>query len=128
MSEGIEFRGVEERLRAAGAPATPPAGYADIARAAALGDLPGEAPRRRVFGLPRRGGFSVFRAAMAVAVIAGSVAVAMLIGVGGRGPPPVAASVSRSGTGGATASVDIPEPDGPFRDGIVRIEGLEPAP
>jgi hypothetical protein len=129
MTDGAQLRRVEERLRAAGPSATPPGGYAEIARAAALGEVPHQAPARaKVIRLPGSGSFSAIRAALAAAVIAVSVAGALIIGVGGSDPMRVEHSVSLSGDGGATGSVDIAEANGPVRDLVVRIEGLEPAP
>jgi hypothetical protein len=125
MTEDARFAGVEEQLRAAGRPAAPPAGYLEVARTAALGEVP---PGARVIGLPVRHRFSAFRALLAAAVIAISVAGALVIGVGGDSRMQVEHSVALSGSDGASGSVDIGTQNGPLRDVVLKVDGLEPAP
>ena len=120
------MRSVEERLRAAGRADAPPDSYGQLARAAALGAEP--KPREaRVIGLPSRHRISVFRALLAAAVIAVSVAGALVIGVGGDRVG-VEHTVALSGDSGATGSVDIGREDGPVRAVVLRVDGLDPAP
>jgi hypothetical protein len=124
MSYEAGMPSLEERLRAAGRPETPPDGYAHVARTAALGRQPREA---RVIGLPSRHRVSMFRALLAAAVIAASVAGALLIGVGGDRMP-IVHTLSMSGGGGASATIDIGKETGSVRPLVLRVDGLEPAP
>jgi hypothetical protein len=124
MTEEAGMRDIEERLRAAGSPPSPPAGYADMARAAALGP----APAADVVRFPVRRTTSLMRALLAAAVIAVSAAGALLIGVGGHDGVRVTHTVALAGDSGARASLDIGEEDGPLRDVVLHVSGLDPAP
>ena len=124
MTEETGMLDIEQRLRAAGPPPSPPGGYAEVARAAALGPP----PPAEVVRLPARRTSSLMRALLAAAVIAVSAAGALLIGVGGNDGVRVQHTVALAGDGGAQASLDIGQEEGPLRDVVLHVSGLDPAP
>ena len=126
MSDERYISEIEDRLREAGAPPTPPAHLQAIARAEALGP-PDVVNIRSVVRPSSRVG----RLVLAAAVLTASAAAALVIGVGGNGFH-VDRSVNLQGAGriaSASAVVDIGGPSGgPVRDVQVHVNGLPPAP
>jgi hypothetical protein len=126
MSEERYISEIEDRLREAGAPPTPPAHLHEIARAEALGP-PDVVDIRSVVRPSSRVG----RLVLAAAVLTASAAAALVIGVGGNGFH-VDRSVNLEGAGrvaSASAVVDIgSSAGGPVRDVKVHVNGLRPAP
>jgi hypothetical protein len=126
MSDERYISEIEDRLREAGAPPTPPAHLHEIARAEALGP-PDVVDIRTVVRPSSRVG----RLVLAAAVLTASAAAALVIGVGGNGFH-VDRSVNLQGAGrvaSASAVVDIGSSGGgPVRDVQVHVNGLPPAP
>ena len=126
MSDERYINEIEDRLREAGAPPTPPAHLHEIARAEALG-APDVVDIRTVVRPSSRVG----RLVLAAAVLTASAAAALVIGVGGSGFH-VDRSVNLQGAGrvaSASAVVDIGSSGGrPVRDVQVHVNGLPPAP
>jgi hypothetical protein len=126
MSDERYISEIEDRLREAGAPPTPPAHLHEIARAEALGP-PDVVDIRSVVRPSSRVG----RLVLAAAVLTASAAAALVIGVGGSGFH-VDRSVNLQGAGrvaSASAVVDIGSSGGgPVRDVQVHVNGLPPAP
>jgi len=126
MSEERYISEIEDRLREAGAPPTPPAHLRAIARAEALGP-PDVINIRSVARPSSRFG----RLALAAAVLTASAAAALVIGVGGSGFH-VDRSVNLQGAAqvaSASAVVDIGSSGGgPVRDVQLHVNGLRPAP
>ncbi|MDX6535644.1 MAG: Anti-sigma-K factor rskA [Gaiellales bacterium] len=114
---------IEDRLRDAGAPAEPPVHLRALARDAALGGPPVVMHTRTIHPRGRFGRF-----ALAAAVLVASAAAALVIGVGGNNPT-VIRTISMTGNApGTGASVDFLKSDGPTRQVVVKIWGLDPAP
>ena len=125
MSDERYISEIEDRLREAGAPPTPPAHLHAIARAEALGQ-PDVVDIRSVVRPSSRVG----RLVLAAAVLTASAAAALVIGVGGSGFH-VDRSVNLQGAGrvaSASAVVDVGSSGGPVRDVQVHVNGLPPAP
>jgi len=125
MTDERRINEIEDMLREAGAPESPPAGFRAAARSAALGEH--EVVELRTHRrLRARGG----RFAVAVAVLVASTAAALVIGVGGSRMQ-VDRSVDLSATGparSASAVMDIGAASGNVRDVVVHVHGLRPAP
>jgi hypothetical protein len=125
MSEERYISEIEERLREAGAPPTPPGHLHAIARAEALG--PPDVVRIRSTVRPSS---RVGRLVLAAAVLTASAAAALVIGVGGSRFH-VDRSVNLQGAGrvtSASAVVDIGSSGGPVRGVQMHVSGLPPAP
>jgi hypothetical protein len=125
MSDERYISEIEDRLREAGAPPTPPAHLHGIARAEALGP-PDVVDIRSVVRPSSRVG----RLVLAAAVLTASAAAALVIGVGGSGFH-VDRSLNLQGPGAAasaSAVVDIGRSSGPVRDVQLHVNGLPPAP
>jgi Anti-sigma-K factor rskA len=123
MSDERYISEIEDRLREAGAPPTPPAHLHAIARAEALGP-PDVVDIRSVVRPSSRVG----RLVLAAAVLTASAAAALVIGVGGSGFH-VDRSVHLQGAvASASAVVDVGSSVGPVRDVQVHVNGLPPAP
>ena len=125
MSDERRINEIEDMLREAGAPESPPAHFRAAARSAALGGdevVELRAQRR----MRARGG----RFALAAAVLVASTAAALVIGVGGSRMQ-VDSSVHLSAQGpaqSASAVMDIGTASHNVRDVVVHIHGLKPAP
>jgi hypothetical protein len=126
MSDERYISEIEDRLRDAGAPPTPPDHLHGIARAEALGQADVVDIRSAVRPSSRFG-----RLVLAAAVLTASAAAALVIGVGGSGFH-VDRSLNLQGAGrvaSASAVVDIGSSGGgPVRDVQVHVNGLPPAP
>jgi len=125
MSDERYISEIEDRLREAGAPPSPPAHLHGIARAEALGQ-PDVVDIRSVVRPSSRVG----RLVLAAAVLTASAAAALVIGVGGSGFH-VDRSLNLHGAGAAasaSAVVDIGTTSGPVRDVQMHVNGLRPAP
>ncbi|HWG83692.1 MAG TPA: anti-sigma factor [Gaiellales bacterium] len=126
MSDERYISEIEDRLREAGAPPTPPSHLHAIARAEALGQ-PDVVDIRSVVRPSSRVG----RLVLAAAVLTASAAAALVIGVGGSGFH-VDRSVHLQGAGpvaSASAVVDVGSSGGgPVRDVQVHVNGLPAAP
>jgi Anti-sigma-K factor rskA len=125
MTEERRINEIEDMLREAGAPESPPPHLRAAARAAALGEH--EVVEMRTRRRLRAGGG---RFAIAAAVLVASTAAALVIGVGGSRMQ-VDRSVQLAAAGPAqtaTAVMDIGAPSGNVRDVVVHVHGLQPAP
>lgn len=124
MTDDRRINEIEDMLREAGAPESPPAQFRTAARAAALGDDVVELHSRR--RTRPRG----VRFALAAAVLVASTAAALLIGVGGSHMR-VDRSVQLAASGpvqSASAVMDIGAASDNVRDVVVHVHGLKPAP
>jgi hypothetical protein len=125
MSEERYISEIEDRLREAGAPPTPPDHLHAIARAEALGQADVVDIRSVVRPSSRVG-----RLVLAAAVLTASAAAALVIGVGGSGFH-VDRSINLQGAGNvasASAVLDIGTSSGPVRDVQMHVNDLPPAP
>ena len=122
MSDERYISEIEDRLREAGAPPTPPDHLHGIARAEALGQADVVDIRSAVRPSSRVG-----RLVLAAAVLTASAAAALVIGVGGSGFH-VDRSLNLHGPASASAVVDIGTSSGPVRDVQMHVSGLPPAP
>jgi hypothetical protein len=126
-----ELHPIEERLRLAGRLTGPPERFAELARAAVLGEPDDEpvtvAPVRAQRPAPGRSHLRLLRASLAAVVIVASTAAALFIGVGGNRMH-VEETVALAGKSGASGSVDIGGSHGPVRDVVLKVDGLGPAP
>jgi hypothetical protein len=125
MSDERYISEIEDRLREAGAPPTPPDHLHGIARAEALGQADVVDIRSVVRPSSRVG-----RLVLAAAVLTASAAAALVIGVGGSGFH-VDRSVNLQGgpsAASASAVVDIGKSSGPVRNVQMHVNGLRPAP
>ncbi len=127
MSEERRINEIEDMLREAGAPESPPAAFHAAARRAALDDP-------QVVSLKARRSLRVrsSRFALAAAVLVASTAAALVIGVGGSGMQ-VDRSVHLDAVGAATqtsasAVMDIGTASDNVRQLVVHVDGLKPAP
>jgi len=125
MTDERRLNEIEDMLREAGAPESPPAQFRIAARAAALAEpeVVELHSRRRVRA---RGG----RFALAAAVLVASTAAALVIGVGGS-QMRVDRSVQLAAAGpaqSASAVMDIGAASDNVRDVVVHVHGLKPAP
>ena len=116
MSDERYISEIEDRLREAGAPPTPPDHLHGIARAEALGQADVVDIRSVVRPSSRVG-----RLVLAAAVLTASAAAALVIGVGGSGFHVDRSVNLQGGPGAASAS-------GPVRDVQMHVSGLPPAP
>ena len=122
MSDERYISEIEDRLRDAGAPPTPPDHLHGIARAEALGQADVVDIRSAVRPSSRFG-----RLVLAAAVLTASAAAALVIGVGGSGFH-AERSINLQGVASASAVVDIGASSGPVRDVQMHVHGLPPAP
>jgi hypothetical protein len=127
MTEERRINQIEDMLREAGKPETPPAHFRDAARQAALGGGSDIVQLRSSTRVRARGG----RVALAAAVLVASAAAALVIGVGGNRMEVVRSvhlsSASPTGTS-ASAVLDIGSESNNVRDLVVHVDGLKPAP
>lgn len=125
MSDERRISEIEDMLREAGAPESPPAHFHTAARSAALGE-PEVVELRTRRRLRARGG----RFALAAAVLVASTAAALVIGVGGsRMQVDRSVHLSAAGTAeSASAVMDIGTASGNVRNVVVHVEGLTAAP
>ena len=123
MSDERYISEIEDRLREAGAPPTPPDHLHGIARAEALGQADVVDIRSAVRPSSRFG-----RLVLAAAVLTASAAAALVIGVGGSGFH-VDRSINLQGASHRPApSSTSARPAGPVRDVQMHVHGLPPAP
>jgi hypothetical protein len=116
---------IEDMLREAGAPPSPPEHLHAVARQAALGHPDVVEIRSRVRPSSRVG-----RLVLAAAVLTASAAAALVIGVGGNNFK-IDRSLQLQGSpaaASASAVIDIGKTDGPIRQVAVHVDKLAPAP